>query len=404
MITSAELDLAPVTRRRSILRDSVIAASFGADELALLEALGEVVEVPPGAPIFRAGEPAEHLHVVLEGALVPAAPPGEMPAFWVGPGDVCGEVAFLLGLPRTTTLIALGPAPRVWRVHRDILAKVGGLSGVAATKLLAALARVVRARLEATASSAAALPGQEFADADHLVVKMMARRLARATQRDTAMAIWAALWSMPYRFGSWQWSASDTLARGHGMCTTKAILQVALMRAAGIEAGYVMGELDGALVRACMPAAYHARFQRPSFKHYYAAARLSGRWTPLDASFSRGSLSLIAQTETHVKPFVAWDAREAGYAHGAASLAGTDPFAIEVHQDLGDVLRKAPSYDTKNADAMNVLLDRAQGYVAPAPAYVEQMEKALAAGSQSDARRLVAAGLFADAARLRAGC
>lgn len=400
MMTMSTFDTAPVSRRCSILRDTVLAASFGSDDLAQLEALGEVVDVPSGAPIFRAGEPAEHLYVVLEGALVPAAPPGEAPAFWVGPGDVCGEIGFLLDLPRTTTLIALGPAPRVWRMRRRILADAFGASGVVVTKLLAALARVVRARLEATASTGAA---EDLADADHLVIKTMARRLARATQRDTAIAIWSAVWSMPYRFGSWQWTASDTLARGHGMCTTKAVLQVALMRAAGIEAGYVKGELDGALVRACMPAAYHPRFQRASFKHYYAAARLDGRWTPLDASFSRGSLALIAQTETQVAPFVEWDAREAGFAHGAAALGGTDPFDIEVHEDLGDVLRKVPSYDTKNAGAMNVLLDRAQGYVAPAPPYVEQMEQALAAGSPLDARRLVSSGLLADAARLCLG-
>ena len=65
-----------------------------------------------------------------------------------------------------------------------------------------------------------------------------------------------------------------------------------------------------------------------------------------------------------------WDATVEGFANGAASMQGTDPCAIEVHQDLTEVMRKTATYDAKNADAMNVLLDRAQGYVAPVKGYV----------------------------------
>jgi transglutaminase-like putative cysteine protease len=390
-----------ISRSRSILGDSVLSSSLHAEDLRHLAVLGEVVDVPSGATVFEAGAPADYLHVVLDGALLPVMPSGAPPSFWVGPGDACGEVGFALGTPRRTTMIAFGPAPRLWRIHREVLSHAAGATGVAATRLLAAISRVVSARLERPARATATWTETDYADHRHPAVVALARRLARPTPRETVCSVWAALWKMPYRFGSWQWTASETLARGHGMCTTKAVLQVALMRALDIECGYVRGELDGPLVRACMPRVYAPRFQRPAFKHYYAAARIEGRWVPLDASFSVGSLSLIAETEHHVKPVVSWDAHVEGFAHAGAALRGTDPHAIEVCSDIHDVMRKTATYDAKNADAMNVLLDRAQGYVAPVTSYVAAMERALAGGSFAAARGLVLDGLEADVAMLR---
>jgi CRP-like cAMP-binding protein len=400
MNTASTIVGSQISHRCSALHTSVLALTLAPRELSRLEGLGEVVMVPSGTKIFQKGEAADFLYVVLDGVLVPEVQLSEQPSFWVGPGDVCGEVGFVLGSPRSTTMIVLGPAPRLWRIHRDVLALLGGASGVAVTRLLTALGRVIRARLDPVASRLAEVTEAEYCDHHHPRVAALAQQLRRATPFETACAIWSHVWSMPYRFGSWQWSASDTLGRGHGMCTTKAVLQVALMRAAGIEGGYVKATLDGALVRACMAPVYHPRFERATFKHYYAAARLSGRWIPLDASFSRGSLALIAETEPSVKPYVTWNALDHGYAHGSATLRGTDPFAIEVHPDLADVMCKTPTYDAKNADGMNVLLDRAQGYVAPVAAYAVQAEHALAAGSPLSARGLVMAGLAAEAMRL----
>jgi hypothetical protein len=151
-----------------------------------------------------------------------------------------------------------------------------------------------------------------------------------------------------------------------------------------------------------MPASYAARFGRAAIRHYHAAARIDGRWVPLDSSYSRPALALIAATEASVGPFVAWDAdRDGGYASGVATMGGTDPYAIDVHADLDDVMRKTPSYDAKNAEAMNVRVDLAQGYLAPAPAYVAAMEQALAAGDPRRARAIVLAGVAADAEQVR---
>jgi len=383
------------------LRDTVLSTYLSASEIDILGALGEVIEVPNGTPLFSEGDPSHHLYVVLDGMLLPQGSLGEQPSFWVGPGDLCGETGFVLGTPRRRTLMALGPRPLFWRIHRDVLAHRDGMIGAAATRLLAAAGRALALRLEPQASASARDADADLCDMDHPEVTALAARLARATPRETAFAIWAELWKMPYRFGGWRWTASDTILRRHGMCTTKAVLQVALLRKNGIEAGYVQGQLLGPLVRACMLPQYAPRFQRDTFKHYYCAVRLDGQWIPLDSSYSVGSLSLIARTETHVAERVSWDAAEEGFANGAATLAGADPFDIRVVPEIDAVLRKTPTYDARNAEAMNVLLDRAQGFVPDASAYVTEMQAALSASAWDEAREVVLAGVREAAAALR---
>src|SRR5262249_28071237 len=152
-------------------------------------------------------------YVVLDGAALPATDGGP-PAFWVGPGDLCGEGGFVTGTPRRTTMVAFGPDPRFFRIHRDALVHVGGVRGLAMTRLLGAIARTLEARMEAPRASSARWTEADYADQHHPAVAAMARQLDRGDPLATACAIWAALWKMPYRFGSWQWSASDTLARG----------------------------------------------------------------------------------------------------------------------------------------------------------------------------------------------
>jgi hypothetical protein len=55
--------------------------------------------------------------------------------------------------------------------------------------------------------------------------------------------------ALPYRFGVWWQRASGTFAQGWGMCATKSNLQVALMRAAGLEAGLVEVADDAMMIK-----------------------------------------------------------------------------------------------------------------------------------------------------------
>jgi CRP-like cAMP-binding protein len=403
MLPITRYTTSPVIRHRpSVLSESVLSSSLGAEDLDRLESLGELVTVPSGAAVFEAGERATHLYVVVSGTLAPAAP-ADAPRYWVGPGDLCGEGGFVLGSPRGTTMVAAGPDALVWRLRRSVLAHLALPRGVVATRLLGAIARTIEARLAAPHAVAASWTEADYCDEHHPAVTAMAARLARRTPEETAWAIWAAVSKLPYRFGPWQWRASDTLARGHGTSTAKAVLQIALMRALGIPCGYVAGEIDSALVQACLPQAYAPRGPTTRLAHYHAAGRLQGRWTALDASFSPDALAMIAEAAPQVRPLVDWDpAASDGLARWAASIGGADPGALAPSPDLGDIMRLPPPYDAKNADAMNVVLDRAQGYAPPRRPYVAMMERALATGSALAARAAVMDGLEADLAELRA--
>ena len=85
-----------------------------------------------------------------------------------------------------------------------------------------------------------------------------------------------------------------------------------------------------------------------------------------------------------------------------AMYHGTDPLEIEVRPDLAEVMRKQPSYDLGNATAMNVLLDRAQGFVLDTPFYAAHANRLLERAAPAEALEVALAGLSADVADLRA--
>ena len=130
MLLDATFATPVIAHRRSILADSILASSLDRRALERLEALGEVVSVPSGTAVFEEGAPSDHLYVVLDGALLPSTTSGP-PSFWVGPGDLCGEGGFATGAPRGTTMVAFGPDPRLWRIHRDVLSRLDGASNAA---------------------------------------------------------------------------------------------------------------------------------------------------------------------------------------------------------------------------------------------------------------------------------
>src|SRR3990167_7588312 len=79
------------------------------------------------------------------------------------------------------------------------------------------------ARSEPGAPFPDALPDPKtLCDHGHPTIRQLAQSLECTTPADTAEAIFRYVQSMPFRFGLWQELASDTLARGSGLCTTKA--------------------------------------------------------------------------------------------------------------------------------------------------------------------------------------
>jgi hypothetical protein len=212
----------------------------------------------------------------------------------------------------------------------------------------------------AGATPQAELPDPEtLCDVDHPAIRRRVARLLRPTDEATAQAIFSYVQSLPYRFGTWQERASDTLARGSGMCTTKANLQVALMRAAGLDAGFAEVPMVMSVLGKLMPDAW-LPLMRPTVRHYFGAVKLGGRWHAADSSYADGAMRIYLEAIPgfdYLLParLAAGTPYSPAHAHD-----GLDPFDITVVPHLKDEMSKKSRFAPMHFEAMNTRLDRAQ--------------------------------------------
>jgi hypothetical protein len=304
--------------------------------------LGRVAHLAPGAALPVDG--ARVLRVVLDGRL--AGPGG-----WYGPGNhLTGDEG---------GLVAMDVPARVWSLN---LSGAGWLApGNRALRLATIRALIAADAAEVAATPPAHLPDPAtLCDTDHPDIRRRAARLRRATPAGTAQAVLQFVQPMPYRFGPWQERASDTLARGVGMCTTNANLQVALMRAAGLEAGFVECAMPTSVLGKLMPDGWLA-LQRPVVKHYFAAVRLGGRWHATDASYDDASYGIYVQSFPHTAS-LRYPTLAEGQPYAPAFLAKhADPWGITVVPDLNAEMGKKSRFHPRHFEALNTRLDRARG-------------------------------------------
>lgn len=383
-----------------MLSQTKLASTMSDASLRQIEGLGELREVAPGQPIFRTQADADlDLHVVLRGDLLLHRNHGARDV-WLGPGDIVGEIGFVLGTPRTAEVRAGGGGAAVWHVPRaTYLGRPPSERLALLSRLFLGLAPLMRVRYakvvaEQTASEAGV--AHDHCDHDHPAVRHVASFLAGGDRWETAAAVFSFVRQIPYRIGFWQVRASRTLELGFGMCTTKSNLQVALLRASGIEAEFGEVLCDAASMDPILPSGYRQLGHRkPYIKHYFAVARLDGRWIPMDATF----------------PGTVWrklhpEHDEAAPARGEAvnplgDMLRRDRFDFRRMADLSEVMGKQPFFDADGVEAMNVVLDRLQGRVLPAPSWSSKIERLL----EEDLRAAFLqsyAGLSTDAHRLRA--
>jgi len=303
---------------------------------------GRVTHLAPGTGLPTEGR--QRLNVVLDGRL--AGPSG-----WYGPGNhMQGDQAGFL---------AVDMPARIWTLD------LGATEWLAPGNRPLRLA-LTRALIAADSSEAAATPPQvlpdptTLCDVDHPEIRRRAARLRRTTPAATAEAIMLFVHPMPYRFGYWQERASDTLARGVGMCTTKANLQVALMRAAGLEAGFGEGPMPMTVIGKLMPEAWRA-LQRPMVRHFFAAVRLGGRWHAADCSYDDATYGVhqrhFPESAALRRPVLA---EGLPYAP-ALCAAGLGPWDFEVVPHLAEVMGKSSRFRPHHFEALNTRLDHARG-------------------------------------------
>lgn len=82
---------------------------LSSNNLAWLLDIGEEVEMKPGAVLIDEGQPVEHIYVLLEG-VVGIQVRGKDVIVHRGPGELLGELSFLLGSPASASVRATEPA------------------------------------------------------------------------------------------------------------------------------------------------------------------------------------------------------------------------------------------------------------------------------------------------------
>ena len=128
-----------------------IFAGLGADELASLLGLTDIVEIPAGALIVQAGEPGHCLYVLLEGrAKVTVDADGRgIELAVIESGDFFGEVSLVDDGLRSANVTAVDPCVLL-RITRMTIGVLSGLQPGAAIQILGAIGKALVGRLRAS--------------------------------------------------------------------------------------------------------------------------------------------------------------------------------------------------------------------------------------------------------------
>jgi len=331
----------PATREWNLFEDSILALYLG-QSAARIFAHGAIYHLTEGETLTLGGP--QTLTVVLDGVLI--AQTG-----WQGPGcHVAGDGTCYKVKSETASVWVLDRAGTGWQAPgRQALQHALEMALTAADRALQA------------ATPPADLPDPEtLSDVDHPQIRRMAARLRRTSEAATADAVFRFVQAMPYRFGNWQERASDTLARGNGMCTTKANLQVTLMRAAGLEAGFVEMPMSMSVLGKLMPAAWLA-MMRPTVRHYFGAVKLDGRWHAADSSYNDDSMGIYLESFPDYAHLLPAHVSIGKPYSPTAEKNGVDPFDIQVVPHLNEEMSKKSRFSPAQFEALNTRLDRAQG-------------------------------------------
>ena len=158
------------------------------------------------------------------------------------------------------------------------------------------------------------------------------------------------------------------------MCTTKSNLQVAICRAAGIEAGFVEINVEADCLRKFLPPKWGSIIKEPA-THFLAAVKLGGRWHPAESSYTDPLLNIISTYYPNICGLNNSVLDIGSPIHPAALLMGRDPYDIIVIPSLNHAMAKRSSHNVDRLEVMNVVLDRIQGFTNNIP---DQVKRSLA--------------------------
>ncbi len=203
----------------------------------------------------------------------------------------------------------------------------------------------------------------EFCDSDHPRIRSAIRNILFATpQEHTAIARRCFHWvrdHIQYTLGLYNVPASETLLAGHGSCSNKANLLCALLRAAGVPAGFQPMQVRTKEYFGPASIPRLNRFVSEKSLHVHATVHLDGRWLRVDPTDDvRMNLGFF-----HISPtcrLVEFDGT------GDAVLALDPAHILETAEqpvaDIDDILRKKSRIPPQLLDVFNAYLDFLRRY------------------------------------------
>ncbi len=134
------------------------------------------------------------------------------------------------------------------------------------------------------------LKSSAFCDCDNAEVHSAAKELTKGTKndRETAVRIFYFVRDeLKFAYPSLG-KASDTLRRGYGTCSSKANVQVALLRSVGIPARFRLQLTEARLLfEGKVPPPFIDEEFSGEVTHYLAEVYVDGKWLMADATFDK---------------------------------------------------------------------------------------------------------------------
>ncbi|MDD4333475.1 MAG: transglutaminase-like domain-containing protein [Patescibacteria group bacterium] len=180
-------------------------------------------------------------------------------------------------------------------------------------------------------------------DSENIINKAKEITANCKTNRDRAVKIF--YWvrdNIPYTFGRWDKKASVILNEKKGMCTSKAVLLVSLLRAVGIPAGFGVLEVKGREYLGVIALSIFTKVIKKTSIHIYGGAFLNGKWVKIDPSADY----LLSAKTSYFNPttqLVDWDGRADAMENLDKNHILKDSFPLS---DINNFLQKKPKTAT----------------------------------------------------------
>ena len=351
-----------------MLSATTLSVTMSPDPLTRLHRFGMLLTLTAGETLFRQNAAANEMYVIIQGDINLFTAGQEQPMAWLGPGDIVGEIGFILRTPRLATARAGAGGCTLWHLDRRIMSpRMDAETAEILTRLFIAMAPHIRTRLAKVtgATGHPSPPLAEHCDHEHRSIQQIAEILIGYDSWETAQNIWEFVRFLPFRFGFSNLTASRVLQQGHGMSTTKANLQVALLRACELDAAFGEVDLPLELIKPLIPGGYlHLLTVENQLKHYIALTRIGDEWYPCDATYPPQLWKRFFPQ--HSPPLF----EPGSPCNPCNQLTGRGASDYRRFHTLTPILNRCPRYDAHNVEAMNISLDKVQGPFLMIPEWV----------------------------------